>query len=148
MPTHGGNQTAPELTDGAKVQAWVIHPACYHFARAVPFRFFESLQVDQITLHFTFVPCHDGERRKNSTLLSVALATGLSMSDLDDIRLSVAAFRLESKFASPTQLINMISAHFIRQVSCHSLATICMLIVFKTPTLIVPRPMPKGNCLL
>jgi len=38
------------------------------------------------------------------------------MSDLDDIRLSIAAFYLESKFATPDQLINMISAHFVRQV--------------------------------
>eukprot|EP00892_Ulva_mutabilis_P007518 jgi/Ulvmu1/5138/UM021_0155.1 len=85
--------------------------------------FFESFKVDQITIHFTFVPCHDCERRNNSTLLSIALATGLSMSDLDDIRLCVAAFGLESKFASPDQLVSMISAHFVRQVwsSLHKL---------------------------
>jgi hypothetical protein len=79
-------------------------------------RFFEHLMVDSITVHFTFLPCPDGHRRGNSTLLHVAVATGLSMSDLDDIRISLAPFILTNKSTRPDELTAMISAHFVRQV--------------------------------
>lgn len=70
------------------------------------------------------------------------------MSDLDDIRLSVAAFRLDSKFASPNQLINMISAHFIRQVVCHSLCCCVHVVFVKSKALIASKPMPARKYLL
>lgn len=79
-------------------------------------RFFEKLTVDSITVHLTFLPSHDGHKRGNSTLLHVAVATGLSMSDLDDIRISLAGFHLSNKLTDPAHLLEMISGHFVRQV--------------------------------
>lgn len=80
-------------------------------------RFFEKLTVDSITIHLTFLPSHERHKRGNSTLLHVAVATGLSMSDLDDIRISLAGFHLSNKLTDPEHLLEMVSGHFMRQVS-------------------------------
>lgn len=72
--------------------------------------------MDSITVHLTFLPTDERHKRGNSTLLHVAVATGLSMSDLDDIRISLAGFHLSNKLTDPEHLLEMISGHFMRQV--------------------------------
>lgn len=121
--------TLPPLIDGAPLLLGVSqdfthlnrgYNACSPLSVLINawFRFFEKLTIDSITVHLTFLPSHERHKRGNSTLLHVAVATGLSMSDLDDIRISLAGFRLSNKLTDPDHLLELISGHFVRQVCC------------------------------
>jgi hypothetical protein len=52
-------------------------------------------------------------------MVRLAAATGLSMMDLDDVRIHIGEFRLLNKFVRPEEAFDMVANNFTRQVrSC------------------------------
>lgn len=78
-------------------------------------RFFEELAIDALTLYITVLPRRDGQRA-GTPMVRLAAATGLSMMDLDDVRIHIGEFRLLNKFVRPEEALDMVASNFIRQV--------------------------------
>ena len=77
-------------------------------------RFFEELSIEALTLHITVHPRRDGHRT-GTPMLRLAAATGLSIMDLDDVRIHIGEFRLGNKFVRPAEAANMVASNFTRQ---------------------------------
>jgi hypothetical protein len=88
-----------------------------------PRRYFDELCVDALTLHITVLPRHDGQR-SGTPMMRVAAATGLSIMDLDDVRIRIGEFHLSNKFVRPAEVADMIANNFIRQVCRPSLPAV------------------------
>jgi hypothetical protein len=84
-----------------------------------------------MTLHITILPRRGGGgHRLGTPLVRAAAATGLSVMDLDDVRIVIREFKLDNKFSHPWEVLNMISSAFYKQVWHPSAKQVQLLVLY------------------